>query len=337
MAPRRLFALVLVLVLVAPLALLHVACGSASTDNAPVLLGVDPGFGPPEGGTEVVLRCKNAETVFYVAVNGVEAPFYAFVRDEAIRCDMPPGDAGPADVTVVTGGGSTTLVGGFLYLPAGTWLRQDGGPGAVEARRVVTLHDGGCLVTGTFDGSATFGAGETNETTLVSAGGRDAFLAAYTLQGTLRYAVHLAAGAGEDRGLGLDTFGDGACLVTGRFEGETVFGPGQEGEVTLTSAGEADAFVARVDAGGSVRWVRRIGGPGDDGAERVAALPDGSGVLAGWFCDTATLEGGVTGNATRTSRGGTDVFLAGYGSAGGLAWVAQAGGTQDDATRALAV
>jgi len=50
----------------------------------------------------------------------------------------------------------------------------------------------------------------------------------------------------------------------------------------VSSAGGADAFVLRANADGSVRWLHRIGGAGDDGASAVAIAPNGDVVAAGF-------------------------------------------------------
>ena len=50
------------------------------------------------------------------------------------------------------------------------------------------LSDGSSLVTGMFGGTATFGPGEPEETTLTPAGGANIFVARYNPDGTLAWA-----------------------------------------------------------------------------------------------------------------------------------------------------
>jgi hypothetical protein len=54
--------------------------------------------------------------------------------------------------------------------------------------------------------------------------------------------------------------------------------------------------------------------------------------VAGYFDDTATFGG-----TNLTSRGGSDIFVAKYDSAGTLAWVKQEGGANNDYGDGIAV
>ena len=98
----------------------------------------------------------------------------------------------------------------------------------------------------------------------------------------------------------------------------------------MTSAGDADGFVARlVDAGstGSFAWTQRLGGPGYD--EASALFASGAAVyVAGSFSGAATF-----GATTLNSSGYTDVFitrLTDAGNTGNFLWAQQAGGMNGD-------
>jgi len=66
------------------------------------------------------------------------------------------------------------------------WAKKAGASGNDQGVGITVLPDGITLVTGHFDESvAIFGEGETNETSLVSAGADDIFVAKYNPNGTL--------------------------------------------------------------------------------------------------------------------------------------------------------
>lgn len=81
-------------------------------------------------------------------------------------------------------------------------------------------------------------------------------------------------GAAEPFALAAD--GSGAVAVAGKFSGAL-----SAGSLQIHSAGGSDAFVLLANADGKVRWLHRLGGPGDDGASAVAIAPNGDVVAAG--------------------------------------------------------
>ncbi len=91
-------------------------------------------------------------------------------------------------------------------------------------------------------------------------------------------------GTGDDFATGVSALADGSSIITGLFTGTAIFGT-----TTLTSAGESDTFTAKVNADGSYAWAIRGGGTGNDAANGVSALPDGSSIITGYFSGTATF------------------------------------------------
>ncbi len=224
--------------------------------------------------------------------------------------------------TLTSAGGIDVFVA--EYNAAGTllWARSDGGAGDEDVYGVAADGSGNIAVTGTFQGSTTFGA-----TTLTSAGGSDAFVARYDALGNPVWA-RSAGGAGSESGSGVAIDKSGNVVVTGYFGGTATFGG-----TTLTSAGAYDVFVARYNAAGTVLWARSAGGPIDDDTGNAVAV-DGSGnvVVTGSFGGTATFGG-----TTLTSAGTADVFVAGYNSAGTLTWAHSGGGAGDEFGSGVAI
>jgi len=126
----------------------------------------------------------------------------------------------------------------------------------------------------------------------------------------------------------------GAIYLTGSFAGTADFGPGLR-SAALTSAGNLDAFVVKLDQAGSLAWARRLGGPLTD--QGAAVVADASGVyVAGTFEGTADLDPG-SGTVDGVSQGGTDVFLMRLDGDGNLVWARTFGGPVNDGATALAV
>ncbi|MGZ3420658.1 MAG: hypothetical protein ACXWUG_29300 [Polyangiales bacterium] len=81
----------------------------------------------------------------------------------------------------------------------------------------------------------------------------------------------LSAGSGS-----IDGLPSGDAIVVGSFSGTCTMGG-----KTLTSAGDDDGFVARLDATGKPKWIERFGGVGVDLALVARLDPMGNAILAG--------------------------------------------------------
>ncbi|RZK57643.1 MAG: T9SS type A sorting domain-containing protein [Hymenobacter sp.] len=193
----------------------------------------------------------------------------------------------------------------------------------------VAVSGSNVYVSGDFTGTVAFGA-----QTLTTAGNRDVFVAKLAdggSAGTFTW-VRAAGGAADDLGPGLAVAGT-SVYVAGTFVSSTA----SFGSTTLTSAGRADIFVARlVDAGPSATfaWAQRAGGPGNDSAYELAlsgAMP----VVAGSFNATANFGTQTITNAALYSENaylavlapGVLATSAGSAAAAGLSYPNPAHGT----------
>jgi hypothetical protein len=177
-----------------------------------------------------------------------------------------------------------------------SWATKAGGSGDDSGYGISALPDGSSIVTGYFDGTATFGS-----STLTSAGNIDVFTAKMNADGTWAWATK-AGGPGYDKGEGVSALPDGSSIVTGYFDGTATFG-----STILISGGSGDVFVAKMNADGTWAWATQAGGTGGDVGYGVSALPDGSSIVTGDFEGAATF-----GSTTLTSAGSYDVFTARY-------------------------
>jgi len=137
-----------------------------------------------------------------------------------------------------------------------------------------------------------------------------------------------AGGTTRDEANAISALPDGSSIVTGYFEGTEAFG-----STTLSSsAGGRDVFTAKMNADGTWAWAAKAGGTGSesDVGYGVSALPDGSSIVTGRFIGTATF-----GSTTLTSAGIFEVFTAKMNADGTWAWATRAGGTGDDAGKAI--
>ena len=225
------------------------------------------------------------------------------------------GDVQKATGVAVDGAGNVVLVGSFSGSVdfggafAGTsdvlvakldadgahlWSKSFGDENPQRPNAVAVDGAGNIVLVGDFRGSVDFGGGP-----LASAGEADSFIAKLDAGG-----AHLWSKSFGDKGdqipnsVAVD--GAGNVVLVGYFSGSVDFGGGP-----LASAGDDDAFIAKLDAGGAHLWSKRFGDGLDQLGVSVAMDSAGEALMAGFFFGTASLGG-----APLVSAGGSDVFLA---------------------------
>jgi len=197
------------------------------------------------------------------------------------------------ETVVTTAGGSDIYV---VKLSSSTgqvlWAKQFGGTSDDFGLGVALDSSNNIYVTGTFQGTADFGGGP-----LKSAGSGDALVLKLTPDGAYVWANQIG-GSGIDLANAV-AVRDNRVVVAGDFRNSIVVNG-----TTFTSAGDRDAFVAKLTTDGAYVWIRQFGGVGLDSASAVAIDSGGNVVVAGLFFDDVNFGGDPL-----TSAGDSDVFL----------------------------
>ncbi|TGO06671.1 alpha/beta hydrolase-fold protein [Serinibacter arcticus] len=180
------------------------------------------------------------------------------------------------------------------------WTTAIAGPANDRAYGVVDDGDGGALVGG-------YSRAATDDMVLTRVSGA----------GERLWTTTAGDPAAADRAYAVAADGAGGALLAGYTSGSL---PGS------TTAGDKDAALVHVGAGGEVLWAAQLGGPGEDKAYAVTTATDGTVVVAG--STTGAMPGG-------TAAGGLDAWVAGYSPSGALLWLHQIGTGAADQLQAL--
>ena len=226
--------------------------------------------------------------------------------------------------------GSTTLTssgGADIFVAkldsSGNWLwANNAGGTSDECGNGIAVDDSGnSYVTGYFYDSATF-----SSTTLTNNGVYDIFITKLDSSGNWLWAKK-AGGSSNDSGNGIAVDAIGNSYVTGYFDSNATFG-----STTLTSNGDYDIFIAKLDSNGNWLWAKNAGGTYNDYGYSIAVDASGNSYITGCFCGSATF-----GSTTLTSNGDYDIFIAKLDNCGNWLWANNAGGTSDDRGTSTAV
>ncbi len=144
-------------------------------------------------------------------------------------------------------------------------------------------------------------------------------------------------GTNDERGYSISTDAAGNVYTTGRFYGTTDFDP-SAGNYSLTSVGNADIFISKLDASGNFIWAKQMGGTSDDWAVSIAIDGSGNIYTTGWFDETADFNPGPGSfNLVSTNYGFPDVFISKLDASGNFVWAEHIGGILYDNAWSIAV
>ena len=203
------------------------------------------------------------------------------------------------------------------------WVKQFGGIIFNEGQSITIDTAENVYTTGHFEGTVDFdpGVGITNFT---SFGDTDIFVQKLDVNGDFLWAKQIG-GANLDYGtsITIDNNIDNIYTV-GYFEGTVDFEPGTN-PTYLTSNGNADIFIQKLNTNGELIWLKQIGGLDYDYCHMIVNDGNGNICLTGNFGNTVDFDPN-TGTTNLSSNGYQDVFIQKLDDDGNLLWVKQIGG-----------
>jgi len=205
-----------------------------------------------------------------------------------------------------------TLASAFYRLkvvqdaPSGPWVKRFGGTLNESGQSVFVDGSGNIYLVGYFMGTANFGGSD-----LTSAGGYDLFLAKYSSAGVHQWSRSYG-GTGNEQAYAITLDTAGNIFVAGSMYFTCNFGG-----TNMTSAGDADAFLAKYSPDGDHLWSLRFGANFPDVIKSIAVDSGGDVIVAGFFQGTVD----VVGTTIFSWGNGIDPLLAKFNPDGGLVWV----------------
>lgn len=211
------------------------------------------------------------------------------------------------------------------YNPSGVCqvAKRAGGPNQDVGSGISLDGGGNAYVTGTFLGMATFGTYTVSGSPL----NPNTFIAKFDPALNVQWVKTVT---GNARSSSISTDSQGNSYIAGGFMSTATFLGTPS--ITVNSLGSGDAFVARYDITGGVRWVRTIGATVAGAASGISVRETCDLFVTGSFMGTATFGGSYT---PITSAGNRDIFVVRYDTGGVIQWALGAGGGLEDEGRGI--
>lgn len=134
-------------------------------------------------------------------------------------------------------------------------------------------------------------------------------------------------GSNEEEGVSIALDDVGNVHTVGTFRATVDFDPGS-GVLNLTSNGQRDAFVQKLDNSGNLVWARSFGGSAEDLIRSVCVDNNGNVYSTGQFFGTVDFDPGIDTNELTSS--GYDVFIQKLDASGNYVWAKKIGGLSHD-------
>src|SRR5215207_9026089 len=158
------------------------------------------------------------------------------------------------------------------------WVKGVGGTSSDGGYGITVDESSNVYLTGLYAGTVDFdpGSGMSN---LTSAGFGDVFVLKLDEDGNFVWAKRMG-GTGGENGFDIAVDASGNVFTTGYFNGTADFDPGA-GTSNLTSNGQGDIFVSKLDNAGDFLWAKQVGGMDFDSGIEITLDGSGNAYLAG--------------------------------------------------------
>jgi len=214
------------------------------------------------------------------------------------------GSATFGSIILISQGSSDVFVAKLNSDGVWQWAVSGGGTGYDGGANLAVNASGNTYITGYFSVNATFG-----NTTLTSNGILDVFVAKLNSDGVWQWATS-AGGTNYDIGSALAVDASGNTYITGYYLGTVTFG-----STMLTSQGDKDVYIAKLNSDGVWQWAVSGGGTGEDWGYGIALDTNRNIYITGIFWGTATF-----GSTVLTTQGASDVFVVKLNNDGAWQW-----------------
>ena len=181
------------------------------------------------------------------------------------------------------------------------WVYTAGGNGRDRGRKIALDSSGNVYVVGYYQNTVDFGGGN-----VTSNQSFDAFILKLNSSGTFQWVKSYGGSNGNDLGRDVAIDSSDNVYMLGAFRTTVDFGGGN-----VTSNGNSDVFLVKLNSSGVFQWVYTAGGTGDDGVRALALDSGDNPYITGNFASTVNF-----GSGNITAANSNDLFILKLNSSG---------------------
>jgi hypothetical protein len=213
------------------------------------------------------------------------------------------------------------------------WTKTFGGSSSVGINAIAIDSVNNIITAGYYLGTVDFDPSMATSNS-TSNGNSDAFIQKFDSTGNLLW-NKTYGGNGSENNNEVHIANQSHIYITGFFQNTVDFDP-SSGTNNLSSNGDFDAFVQKLDLNGNFVWAKSFGGPARDFGYDLSTDNLGNITIVGEFRDTVDLDPGPTSNY-RVSNGGKDLFVQQLDANGNFLWSNNWGASSNDEAKSILI
>jgi acyl carrier protein len=243
-------------------------------------------------------------------------------------------DPGASELELISNGQTDVFF--VKYDVTGDFLNSKsiGGTGIDQGFGIVSDLSGNVYLTGFFYFTVDFDPSVAIEN-ITSNGLSDVFLLKLDTDFNFLWAQKSVSGPSNNRAYSIALYDNSYLYLTGGFNSTADFDASLV-LMSLTSNGNADAFIQKIDLDGNAIWAKNIGGTLYDQGTSITFDDFGNVYTTGYFAGVSDFDPGV-GLAELTSYGGNDTYVLMLDSLGDYSWAVQFGGASNNQAYSISV
>ncbi|HEX2899970.1 MAG TPA: hypothetical protein VHS96_09650, partial [Bacteroidia bacterium] len=243
-------------------------------------------------------------------------------------------DPGPGTLNFNSATGGSALLQKINAYGDLVWAKQYGGLGKTGTNAIALDAQGNLFIAGAFEAASDFDPGPGVQSRS-PAGAWDAYVLKLDSAGNFLWVATAGAPAGDEWAFALEVDAAGNAVATGILNGPSDFDPGP-GVAMLSPTGLQSAFVWKLNANGSLGWIRQIDGSGSATGRGIDLDAAGNVLACGHFAGTMDFDPGP-GISMQSSAGLEDGYLLKLDGNGDLLWAQYYGGDSSDRVESVAL
>ncbi len=243
-------------------------------------------------------------------------------------------DPGSGTFDLVAGGSVDAFIlkldnnGNFI------WARKIGGTGQDIGYSIALDATGSVYTSGAFGGAVDFDPGA-GTFMMTATSYNTAFISKLDASGNFAWAKSFGGSVNPSVATEIAIDAANNVVTTGYFNGTTDFNPGT-GAFNLTSNGDDDIFISKLDAAGNFVWAKSVGGIDSDRGYALAVDVAGNVLVTGEFYQTMDFNPGAGIFEIIATSNSEDAFILKLDGSGNFVWAKGIQGDDLDRGQAIA-